>query len=63
MDGKLKNKIFAQKTKHRTITDLFLVHERGNAMGLFFLGPLIGPVVGPIAGGYINQCKYYRYYY
>lgn len=40
----------------RTITDLFPVKERGNAMGLFFLGPLIGPVVGPIAGGYINQC-------
>ncbi|KAI9494016.1 major facilitator superfamily domain-containing protein [Zychaea mexicana] len=45
----------AQAVGAGTITDLFLVHERGNAMGLFFLGPLIGPVVGPIAGGYINE--------
>jgi MFS family permease len=41
----------------RTITDIFSASERGNAMGLFFLGPLIGPVLGPLAGGYINQCK------
>lgn len=40
-----------------TITDVFTARERGNAMGLFFLGPLIGPVLGPLAGGYINQCK------
>lgn len=41
-----------------TITDLFDVHERGNAMGLFLLGPLVGPVAGPIVGGFINECKY-----
>jgi MFS family permease len=44
--------------EHRTITDLFDMHERGNAMGLFLLGPLVGPVVGPIAGGFINECRY-----
>lgn len=42
----------------RTITDLFEVHERGNAMGLFLLGALIGPVLGPILGGFINECEY-----
>ncbi|KAI8137409.1 major facilitator superfamily domain-containing protein [Fennellomyces sp. T-0311] len=51
----------AQAVGAGTITDLFLIHERGNAMGLFFLGPLIGPVVGPIAGGYINQYIGWRY--
>ncbi|KAG2226672.1 hypothetical protein INT45_001019 [Circinella minor] len=51
----------AQAVGAGTITDLFLVHERGNAMGLFFLGPLIGPVVGPIAGGYINQYLGWRH--
>ncbi|KAI9255611.1 major facilitator superfamily domain-containing protein [Phascolomyces articulosus] len=51
----------AQAVGAGTITDLFLVHERGNAMGLFFLGPLIGPVVGPIAGGYIDQYVGWRY--
>ncbi|KAG1052502.1 hypothetical protein G6F46_007574 [Rhizopus delemar] len=40
-----------------TVIDLFDIHERGNAMGFFLLGPLIGPVIGPIAGGYINECK------
>ncbi|KAI8061547.1 major facilitator superfamily domain-containing protein [Gilbertella persicaria] len=45
----------AQAVGAGTITDLFDVHERGNAMGLFLLGPLVGPVVGPIAGGFINE--------
>ncbi|KAI8881557.1 MFS general substrate transporter, partial [Backusella circina FSU 941] len=44
-----------------TITDIFYVHERGNSMGLFLLGPLIGPVVGPIVGGYINEFLEWRY--
>ncbi|KAI7902415.1 major facilitator superfamily domain-containing protein, partial [Cokeromyces recurvatus] len=44
-----------------TITDLFNVQERGNAMGIFLLGPLIGPVIGPIAGGFINEYLDWRY--
>ncbi|KAF1796663.1 major facilitator superfamily domain-containing protein, partial [Mucor lusitanicus] len=44
-----------------TITDLFDVHERGNAMGLFLLGALIGPVLGPILGGFINEFMSWRY--
>lgn len=38
-----------------TITDIFGAKERGTALGLFALGPLLGPVIGPIAGGYIAQ--------
>ncbi|CEP19108.1 hypothetical protein [Parasitella parasitica] len=44
-----------------TITDLFEVYERGNAMGLFLLGALIGPVLGPILGGFINEFMSWRY--
>ncbi|KAK4509378.1 uncharacterized protein ATC70_007729 [Mucor velutinosus] len=44
-----------------TITDLFDVHERGNAMGLFLLGALIGPVLGPILGGFINEFMSWRF--
>ncbi|KAJ6560589.1 major facilitator superfamily domain-containing protein [Mycena vulgaris] len=33
------------------ITDLFSERDRGAAMAIYSLGPLIGPVVGPIAGG------------
>ncbi|KAI7889524.1 major facilitator superfamily domain-containing protein, partial [Mucor mucedo] len=51
----------AQAVGAGTITDLFDIHERGNAMGLFLLGPLIGPVVGPIAGGFINELYDWRY--
>ncbi|CAO3679068.1 unnamed protein product [Umbelopsis ramanniana] len=45
----------AQAVGAGTITDIFSANERGSAMGLFFLGPLIGPVLGPLLGGYINQ--------
>ncbi|KAI9313163.1 major facilitator superfamily domain-containing protein [Dichotomocladium elegans] len=51
----------AQVVGAGTVTDLFTTQERGNAMGLFLLGPLIGPVVGPIAGGYINEYIGWRY--
>ncbi|KAI8390910.1 major facilitator superfamily domain-containing protein [Radiomyces spectabilis] len=50
----------AQAVGAGTIIDLFQVHDRGKAMGLFFLGPLVGPVIGPIAGGYISQYFHWR---
>ncbi|KAF7346931.1 MFS domain-containing protein [Mycena venus] len=37
------------------ITDLFSERDRGAAMAIYSLGPLIGPVVGPIAGGFIIE--------
>ena len=33
-----------------TITDLFVPEERGKAMALWSLGPLLSPVLGPVAG-------------
>ena len=34
-----------------TIADVFEVRERGKAMGIFYLGPLMGPLFAPIIGG------------
>ncbi|CAO3607921.1 unnamed protein product [Cunninghamella blakesleeana] len=44
-----------------TITDLFEMKQRGNAMGLFFLGSLLGPVIGPVVGGWLNEYVNWRY--
>ncbi|KAI6354564.1 hypothetical protein MCOR25_008548 [Pyricularia grisea] len=34
-----------------TIADIWEVRERGKAMGMFYLGPLMGPLLAPIVGG------------
>ncbi|CAJ2500613.1 Uu.00g034660.m01.CDS01 [Anthostomella pinea] len=36
------------------VGDLFRVEERGRAMAMVDLAPLLGPVVGPVIGGYIT---------
>jgi multidrug resistance protein len=38
-----------------TVADIWESFERGRAMGLFYLGPLLGPVVAPIIGGALTQ--------
>lgn len=38
-----------------TIADIWEVKERGQAMGYFYLGPLMGPLLGPIIGGLLTQ--------
>ncbi|KAL8942341.1 MAG: hypothetical protein Q9216_001723 [Gyalolechia sp. 2 TL-2023] len=38
-----------------TIADVWHVKERGNAMGIFYLGPLCGPLLAPIVGGALAQ--------
>ncbi|OKL55975.1 hypothetical protein UA08_08755 [Talaromyces atroroseus] len=37
-----------------TIADLWEVKERGKAMGIFFLGPMLGPLISPIIGGAVS---------
>src|SRR3569833_417703 len=37
------------------IADEWEPRERGRAMGIFYLGPLLGPLVGPIIGGALSQ--------
>ncbi|KAM0315427.1 hypothetical protein ACHAPQ_011590 [Fusarium lateritium] len=38
-----------------TVADLFPQKERGKAMSLFTVGPLLGPVIGPIIGGFVSE--------
>ncbi|KAF4636920.1 hypothetical protein G7Y89_g1152 [Cudoniella acicularis] len=38
-----------------TIADIWEVRERGRAMGMFYLGPLMGPLLAPIFGGALSQ--------
>lgn len=40
---------------------MWSAEERGKAMGIYTLGPLLGPVVGPIAGGFIAQYSTWRW--
>ena len=35
--------------------DLFRLHERGQAIAVYTLTPLVGVVIGPIAGGFLVQ--------
>ena len=44
-----------------SIADLFIQQERGGAMALFALGPLLGPVIGPVAGGYLSEAEGWRW--
>ena len=40
-----------------SIADLFVSEQRGGAMAVFALGPLLGPVIGPDSGGYLIQVR------
>lgn len=37
------------------LSDIFVVEERGKAMALANLAPLMGPLAGPVIGGYMSQ--------
>jgi multidrug resistance protein len=41
--------------------DLFRPEQRGKAMGLYAMGPLLGPAIGPIAGAWIAQSTSWRW--
>ena len=43
-----------------TIADVWEVKERGQAMGMFYLGPLCGPLLSPILGGAFSQALGWR---
>jgi multidrug resistance protein len=43
-----------------TIADIWEVKERGKAMGMFYLGPLLGPLLAPIFGGALSQAWGWR---
>ena len=41
--------------------DLFKPEERGKAMGIYAMGPLLGPAVGPIVGSWVAQYSDWRW--
>lgn len=43
------------------LSDLFTAEERGKAISIYSLAPLLGPAVGPIAGGYVAEKTSYRW--
>lgn len=38
-----------------TVSDVIPQEQRGAAMAIFAVGPLLGPVIGPVIGGFIAQ--------
>lgn len=43
-----------------TIADIWETYERGRAMGIFYLGPLLGPLLAPIIGGVLSEAWGWR---
>ncbi|KAI1179089.1 major facilitator superfamily domain-containing protein [Nemania sp. FL0916] len=43
------------------VGDLFRPHQRGLAIGVWNLGPLLGPTIGPVLGGFITKYPGWRY--
>lgn len=41
--------------------DLFTAEQRGRAMSIYSLAPLLGPAIGPIAGGFVTQRTSWRW--
>ncbi|KAJ5494819.1 major facilitator superfamily domain-containing protein [Penicillium fimorum] len=44
-----------------TIADLFSVHERGRAFGIWSLGPILGPSCAPVIGGFVAESIGWRW--
>lgn len=43
------------------LSDLFTAEERGKAISIYSLAPLLGPAIGPIAGGFITENTTWRW--
>ncbi len=44
-----------------TVADMFIQEERGKAMAVWTVGPLLGPTIGPVAGAFIAEAKGWRW--
>lgn len=44
-----------------TIADLMPPVQRGKAMALWSLGPILGPIVGPVIGGFLIEAEGWRW--
>ena len=41
--------------------DLWKAEQRGRAVGIYSLAPLLGPAIGPVAGGFIAEKSTWRW--
>ena len=44
-----------------TIADLMPPENRGAAMSIWAIGPLLGPIIGPVAGGFLSDAEGWRW--
>ena len=44
-----------------TIADIMPREQRGLAMSVWSIGPLLGPVIGPVAGGFLIEYRGWRW--
>lgn len=44
-----------------TIADIMVAEQRGAAMAIYSIGPLLGPVIGPVAGGFLAKAEGWRW--
>ena len=44
-----------------TIADLMAPEQRGAAMSIWAIGPLLGPVIGPVCGSFLSQAAGWRW--
>ncbi|KAH8585651.1 major facilitator superfamily domain-containing protein [Bisporella sp. PMI_857] len=44
-----------------TIVDMMPPEQRGGAMAIWSLGPLLGPIIGPVAGGFLIEAAGWRW--
>ncbi|ORY85647.1 major facilitator superfamily domain-containing protein [Protomyces lactucae-debilis] len=50
----------AQAIGAGVIADIYLAQHRGNAMGWFYLGPIVGPLMSPVLGGLLTSAGSWR---
>lgn len=43
------------------IADVFQVSERGTAMSMWMMGPILGPTLGPVIGGFVSESIGWRW--
>ena len=43
------------------IGDMFPITERGKAMTIWMLGPVVGPTVAPVIGGFVSETIGWRW--
>jgi len=44
-----------------TVSDLFVQEERGKAIAIWSICPLLGPIVGPVIGGFLSAARGWRW--